>query len=76
MHHGRAPYHAELTAADIVTLACEALTFHRPDLRTRWQDYTAGTRGLLLRGVVDPLLDVDGEAGPVDRRRSSSLVGR
>ncbi|GAA1236609.1 amidase [Pseudonocardia alaniniphila] len=46
------PYHAELTAADIVTLACEALAFHRPNVGTRWRDYTAGTRELLLRGAL------------------------
>ncbi|WP_326568887.1 amidase [Amycolatopsis rhabdoformis] len=46
------PRYAEMTAADIVTVLCEALAYHRPDLGGRWPQYTRGTRGLLLRAAM------------------------
>jgi aspartyl-tRNA(Asn)/glutamyl-tRNA(Gln) amidotransferase subunit A len=46
------PYLAEMVTADIVTMACEALAYHRTDTRTRWTDYYPATRAMLARGAL------------------------
>lgn len=45
------PYYAEMTAAAVVTLQCEALAYHLPDLQTRWDDYLIGTRRVISSGL-------------------------
>jgi Asp-tRNA(Asn)/Glu-tRNA(Gln) amidotransferase A subunit family amidase len=46
------PYWAEMQTADLVTMACEALAYHRNDLSARWGDYFAATRAMLARGAL------------------------
>ncbi|HEX3789583.1 MAG TPA: amidase [Pseudonocardiaceae bacterium] len=46
------PYWAELRTANLVTMACEALAYHRVDMSTRWTDYFAATRAMLARGAL------------------------
>lgn len=46
------PLYAETVIATSVTASCEALAYHMPDLRERWDDYFAGTRLLLGSGVL------------------------
>jgi aspartyl-tRNA(Asn)/glutamyl-tRNA(Gln) amidotransferase subunit A len=41
------PYYAEMMAANLVVMACEAAAYHMPDLQSRWADYAPGTRGLM-----------------------------
>jgi aspartyl-tRNA(Asn)/glutamyl-tRNA(Gln) amidotransferase subunit A len=45
------PLYAEMTTACIVIMVCEALAYHLPDMRARWSDYFAGTRGMVGTGV-------------------------
>jgi len=45
------PYYDEMTAADMVIMASEALAYHLPDLQTRWSDYFAGTRAMVGSGA-------------------------
>jgi len=47
----RLPYWPEMITANSVTLAAEALAYHRPDA-DRWQDYFAATRLTLARGAL------------------------
>jgi aspartyl-tRNA(Asn)/glutamyl-tRNA(Gln) amidotransferase subunit A len=51
------PFYAEMTAADMVIMCSEALAYHRPDLQTRWSDYSAGARAIIggaaLYGAAD-----------------------
>jgi aspartyl-tRNA(Asn)/glutamyl-tRNA(Gln) amidotransferase subunit A len=47
------PLLAEMRVADMVTMACEALAYHRTDVvGGRWQDYTAATRAILAQGAL------------------------
>jgi aspartyl-tRNA(Asn)/glutamyl-tRNA(Gln) amidotransferase subunit A len=46
------PYWAEMCTANMLTLACEALAYHRTDATSRWLDYVPGTRGILARGAL------------------------
>jgi aspartyl-tRNA(Asn)/glutamyl-tRNA(Gln) amidotransferase subunit A len=46
------PYWAEMKTANLITMACEALAYHQPDLRSRWGDYFAATRSMLARGTL------------------------
>jgi aspartyl-tRNA(Asn)/glutamyl-tRNA(Gln) amidotransferase subunit A len=46
------PYWTELKTANLVTMACEALAYHRTDASTRWGDYFAATRAMLARGAL------------------------
>jgi aspartyl-tRNA(Asn)/glutamyl-tRNA(Gln) amidotransferase subunit A len=46
------PYWAEMQTADLVTMACEALAYHRNDLAARWEDYFAATRAMVARGAL------------------------
>ncbi|HEY6760392.1 MAG TPA: amidase [Baekduia sp.] len=46
------PHHAETLTAMMVTSMCEALAYHRDDLRTRWSDFTFGTRGMIASGAL------------------------
>jgi aspartyl-tRNA(Asn)/glutamyl-tRNA(Gln) amidotransferase subunit A len=45
------PAYEELTAVCLLTMLAEALAYHTPDLRRRWQDYFAATRGGLALGA-------------------------
>jgi aspartyl-tRNA(Asn)/glutamyl-tRNA(Gln) amidotransferase subunit A len=47
----RLPYWSEMATANMVTIASEALAYHRADLRTRWADYFAMTRSFVGRGA-------------------------
>lgn len=46
------PYHTEMTTADMVTIACEALAYHRTDTTTRWDDYFVATRAMIAQGAM------------------------
>jgi aspartyl-tRNA(Asn)/glutamyl-tRNA(Gln) amidotransferase subunit A len=46
------PYWNEMKTANLITMACEALAYHQPDLRDRWGDYFAATRAMLARGAL------------------------
>ncbi|GAA4560163.1 amidase [Pseudonocardia xishanensis] len=46
------PYRAEMMTADMVTMAAEALAYHRTDMSTRWTDYFAATRAILAQGAM------------------------
>ncbi|HZP29783.1 MAG TPA: amidase [Acidimicrobiia bacterium] len=46
------PYYQEVTAASLVTMASEAMAYHRNDLCERWDDYFARTRELVVWGVL------------------------
>jgi aspartyl-tRNA(Asn)/glutamyl-tRNA(Gln) amidotransferase subunit A len=46
------PYFAETNAAMMVTMAAEALAYHRQDMRARWGDYAAGTRQWVAAGAL------------------------
>jgi aspartyl-tRNA(Asn)/glutamyl-tRNA(Gln) amidotransferase subunit A len=47
------PLHAEMRVADMITMACEALAYHRTDVvGGRWNDYTAATRAILAQGAL------------------------
>jgi aspartyl-tRNA(Asn)/glutamyl-tRNA(Gln) amidotransferase subunit A len=46
------PYWREMVTADLVTLACEALAYHRTDSQHRWSDYYPATRAILARGAL------------------------
>lgn len=46
------PLYAELTTATLVGMAAESYAYHRPDLRTRWNDYGAGTRMQVVTGAL------------------------
>lgn len=41
------PLYLEMSAANMIILTSEALAYHLPDMRTRWFDYSAGTRALV-----------------------------
>lgn len=45
------PHHAEMVAADLITMISEAFTYHLPDLRTRWTDFFRATRSLVGTGA-------------------------
>jgi aspartyl-tRNA(Asn)/glutamyl-tRNA(Gln) amidotransferase subunit A len=45
--HVALPFYDELCTADIIILISEGAAFHMRDLRTRWEDYAAGTRMVL-----------------------------
>lgn len=46
------PLYAEMATAGAVTLASEALAYHRADMTTRWNDYLATTRAVIARGSM------------------------
>jgi aspartyl-tRNA(Asn)/glutamyl-tRNA(Gln) amidotransferase subunit A len=46
------PYYEETNSAAMVTMASEALSYHRSDLQSRWEDYFAGTRQMLALGAL------------------------
>jgi Asp-tRNA(Asn)/Glu-tRNA(Gln) amidotransferase A subunit family amidase len=48
----RVPYYVEVTTAVTLTMAAEALAYHRGDLQSRWDDYFASTRQLLALGAL------------------------
>jgi aspartyl-tRNA(Asn)/glutamyl-tRNA(Gln) amidotransferase subunit A len=46
------PYWHEMVTADMVTMGCEALAYHRTDLSGRWLDYFAATRAMVATGAM------------------------
>jgi len=46
------PYFAETNTAMMLTMAAEALAYHRQDMRSRWNDYAAGTRQWVAMGAL------------------------
>jgi len=46
------PYYDEMLAADMVTMGGEALAYHLPDMRTRWEDFFLGTRRMVAQGAL------------------------
>jgi aspartyl-tRNA(Asn)/glutamyl-tRNA(Gln) amidotransferase subunit A len=46
------PYFAEVNAATMITMASEALAYHRQDMRTRWNDYFAQTKPWVTSGAL------------------------
>ena len=46
------PFREEMITADMVTMGCEALAYHRNDLAGRWGDYYAATRAMLVTGAM------------------------
>jgi aspartyl-tRNA(Asn)/glutamyl-tRNA(Gln) amidotransferase subunit A len=46
------PYWFEMITADMVTMGCEALAYHRGDLSRRWHDYFVATRAILATGAM------------------------
>jgi aspartyl-tRNA(Asn)/glutamyl-tRNA(Gln) amidotransferase subunit A len=46
------PFYDEMMAANMVTMGAEALAYHLPDMRTRWDDYFVGTRRMVVQGAL------------------------
>jgi aspartyl-tRNA(Asn)/glutamyl-tRNA(Gln) amidotransferase subunit A len=46
------PYWYEVISATMITMGCEALAYHRHDLATRWADYYAATRAVMITGAT------------------------
>lgn len=46
------PFYKELCSSGSITLASEAMAFHKNNLQVRWLDYAAATREFLLRGLL------------------------
>jgi aspartyl-tRNA(Asn)/glutamyl-tRNA(Gln) amidotransferase subunit A len=46
------PYYAEVNAAMMVTMASEALAYHRQDMRDRWNDYFMATKAWVVSGAL------------------------
>jgi aspartyl-tRNA(Asn)/glutamyl-tRNA(Gln) amidotransferase subunit A len=46
------PYYSETNAAMMVTMAAEALAYHRQDMRSRWNDYFAATKQWVANGAL------------------------
>ncbi|MEW1861928.1 amidase [Streptomyces sp. NPDC088194] len=46
------PYWSEMITADMVTMSCEALAYHRTDLSDRWGDYFRSTRATIALGAL------------------------
>jgi aspartyl-tRNA(Asn)/glutamyl-tRNA(Gln) amidotransferase subunit A len=46
------PDYQQTNTAAMVTMAAEALAYHRNDLQARWEDYFAGTRQMLAMGAL------------------------
>jgi aspartyl-tRNA(Asn)/glutamyl-tRNA(Gln) amidotransferase subunit A len=46
------PYFAEINTTTMVTMAAEALAYHRQDMQSRWSDYAAGTRQWVAMGAL------------------------
>jgi aspartyl-tRNA(Asn)/glutamyl-tRNA(Gln) amidotransferase subunit A len=46
------PYYDETNAAVMVTMAAEAMAYHRQDMRARWNDYFEFTRAIVAQGAL------------------------
>jgi aspartyl-tRNA(Asn)/glutamyl-tRNA(Gln) amidotransferase subunit A len=46
------PYWSETNFATIVTLTADAVAYHQPHLRDRWDDYFSATRAVLAQGLL------------------------
>jgi aspartyl-tRNA(Asn)/glutamyl-tRNA(Gln) amidotransferase subunit A len=46
------PLYREMTVACMLLLRCEALAYHLPDMQTRWDDYSTGTRNIVGSGAL------------------------
>jgi aspartyl-tRNA(Asn)/glutamyl-tRNA(Gln) amidotransferase subunit A len=71
------PLWSEASFATIVTLASDAVAYHRPNVGTRWAEYFSATRALLAQGSLLSAADYV-QAGRVRRaaqRRLRRLFG-
>jgi aspartyl-tRNA(Asn)/glutamyl-tRNA(Gln) amidotransferase subunit A len=46
------PHYLEGVTATVATMSGEALTYHRVDLESRWEDYTSGFRMVAAQGAL------------------------
>lgn len=46
------PCFDEMLVANILTISCESLAYHRADLQARWDDYFPGTRNIFAQGAL------------------------
>ncbi|GAA1504290.1 amidase [Nocardioides humi] len=51
------PFYDEMSTADWVIMLSEALSYHRPDLQSRWLDYGSATRRMLKQGALYSAMD-------------------
>jgi aspartyl-tRNA(Asn)/glutamyl-tRNA(Gln) amidotransferase subunit A len=51
------PYYAEVNAAAMLTMAAEAMAYHRNDMQERWTDYFARTREIVSWGILASAAD-------------------
>jgi len=70
----RLPLRQEMITADMITMGCEALAYHRTDLSTRWDDYFLATRAMLAIGAQ--VSGADYVQAQRVRRAAQDAVGR
>jgi aspartyl-tRNA(Asn)/glutamyl-tRNA(Gln) amidotransferase subunit A len=46
------PFYREMVLVNLITTAAEAYAYHRNDLQQRWGDFFAGTRAMVIGGVL------------------------
>jgi aspartyl-tRNA(Asn)/glutamyl-tRNA(Gln) amidotransferase subunit A len=46
------PYWDETGTASMITMGAEAAAYHRPDLQSRWNDYSRATRAMVSLGAL------------------------
>jgi aspartyl-tRNA(Asn)/glutamyl-tRNA(Gln) amidotransferase subunit A len=68
------PYWQEMITADMMTMSCEALAYHRADLSARWNDYFAGTRAMVALGAM--VTGADYVQAQRVRRVAQDAIGR
>ncbi|RDI63645.1 amidase [Nocardia pseudobrasiliensis] len=51
------PFYTELSAVEVVVLACEASAYHHATLRSRWDDYSRSTRIALAAAATPTGMD-------------------
>jgi len=68
------PYYAEVNAAAMLTMAAEAMAYHRNDMQERWGDYFARTREIVSWGMLATAADYV-QAQRVRRVGQQALAG-
>jgi aspartyl-tRNA(Asn)/glutamyl-tRNA(Gln) amidotransferase subunit A len=68
------PYWQEMITADLITIGCEALAYHRSDLSGRWGDYFLATRAMTAIGAM--VSGADYVQAQRVRRVAQDAVGR
>jgi aspartyl-tRNA(Asn)/glutamyl-tRNA(Gln) amidotransferase subunit A len=68
------PYWSEMITADMLTMSCEALAYHRTDLVGRWTDYFRSTRATIALGAM--VSGADYVQAQRVRRVAQDAVGR